>query len=148
MLETLAPNTSAKVGRDFPGCGPLRAQRQHDLVNGGQPTLRFFTITGSNVEPVSRGTSISTGRTSVSTVRAGTVAGARSRARTRRDFRTEVFVHFHFQCGLEDVHRDPVQQPVRADEVDALRSGLRQELLRYLLLIQFSRNGVHGVAQD
>ncbi|MET3934657.1 hypothetical protein ABIE00_002703 [Arthrobacter sp. OAP107] len=43
---------------------------------------------------------------------------------------SEVFVHVRFQRGLQDVFREPVQQPVRADEVDALLPGLGQELLR------------------
>jgi hypothetical protein len=45
-------------------------------------------------------------------------------------FVSEVFIHFRFQRGLQDVLREPVQQPVRADEVDALFPGLGQELLR------------------
>jgi hypothetical protein len=34
------------------------------------------------------------------------------------------------QRGLQDVLRQPVQQPVRADQLDSLLFGLGQELLR------------------
>lgn len=45
-------------------------------------------------------------------------------------FVAEVFVHFRFQSGLQDVLRQPVQQPVRTDEVDSLLPSLGQKLLR------------------
>ncbi|SDK82449.1 hypothetical protein SAMN04487913_103294 [Arthrobacter sp. ok362] len=56
-------------------------------------------------------------------------------------FVSEVFVHLRFQGVLQDIFREPVQQPARAHEVDALLSGLGQELLRQLLLIHISRHG-------
>jgi hypothetical protein len=60
----------------------------------------------------------------------------------------EVLVQLRFQGGLQDVFREPVQQPARADELDSLLPGLCQELLRQLLLIHFSRHGFHGFAHD
>ena len=67
-LETLAPNTSAKWAAISPVVSPFALSDNTISSTPVSRRCRFFTICGSNVDPVSRGTSISTGPISVSTV--------------------------------------------------------------------------------
>ena len=67
-LETLAPNTSAKCAAISPVVSPFALSDNTISSTPVSRRCRFFTICGSNVAPVSRGTSISTGPISVSTV--------------------------------------------------------------------------------
>jgi hypothetical protein len=56
------------VRGDLPGREALGGERQHQLVDTVQATLAFADDLGSNVASRSRGTSSSTGPTSVTTV--------------------------------------------------------------------------------
>ena len=120
------------MGCDFPGREPLRAQRQHDLVNTGQPALPLLhDLRIERRAGVPRHVDLHRPDLGQHGLRAGAVAGVPAPAPGHVVlFVSEVFVHFRFQRGLQDVLRQPVQQPVRADELDALLSGLGQELLR------------------
>lgn len=67
-FETLAPNTSAKCAAISPVVRPFALS---DNTISSTPVSRrygFLMICGSNDDPVSRGTSISTGPVSVMTV--------------------------------------------------------------------------------
>ena len=57
-----------EVRRDLPGGQAAGGQRQHDLIDPGQPPLPLLHNLRLNVASMSRGTSISTGPISVSTV--------------------------------------------------------------------------------
>jgi hypothetical protein len=126
-LDTLAPNTSAKWASISPVVRPFALS---DSTISSTPVNRlfsFFTICGSNVEPVSCGTSISTDPISVSTVfvrvplREFPLPPAHVVL-----FVSEMLVHLRFQSGFKDVSRQPVQQPARPHELDALLPGLGQ----------------------
>lgn len=67
-LETLAPNTSAKWAAISPVVSPFALNDNTISSTPVSRRCRLRTICGSNVEPVFRGTSISTGPISVSTV--------------------------------------------------------------------------------
>ncbi len=41
-----------------------------------------------------------------------------------------MLIHLDFQPGLEDLLRQAGQQPARADKIDAVGTGLLDELLR------------------
>ena len=109
-LETRSPKTSPKCAVITPVVRPYRAQRQHDLVDARQPPMSFLHDLRSNVDPVSRGTSISTGR-----------SRSRRSCVPLREFplprpdtsrcRNRGAVHLDFQSGLQDILRHPVQQP-------------------------------------
>jgi hypothetical protein len=66
-LETLAPNTSAKCAAISPVVRPFALSDNTISSTPVSRHWRFCTICGSNVAPVSRGTSISTGPIPVST---------------------------------------------------------------------------------
>jgi hypothetical protein len=129
-LETLAPNTSAKCA----AISPVVRLALSDNTISSTPVsrrCRFFTICRQNVAPVSRGTSISTGPISVGTVFVRVSLREFPLAPGHVVFAvSEVLVHLRFQGGLQNVFRQPVQQPVQADEIDALPPSLGQEPLR------------------
>jgi hypothetical protein len=65
----LRPIDLGQVRGHLPGRETLRGERQHQLVDAGQAALTFLrTILGSKVPSRSRGTSMSTGPTSVTTI--------------------------------------------------------------------------------
>lgn len=105
---------------------------------------RLRTIFGSKLESVSRGTSISTGPISVSTVfdlvpPEGVAAAATGRVVL---LVAEVLGHLRIQCGFEHVLRQLPEQSVRAHQLDALLFGLGQQLLRQLQLVHLVRHGL------
>jgi hypothetical protein len=55
----------------------------------------------------------------------------------------EVLVHLCFERRLEHVRRELVEQPVRPDQLDTIGLGLRQQLLRQLLVIDLRL--IHGI---
>ncbi len=67
-LETLTPSTSATWAAISPVVRPFALSDNTVSLTPVSRRCRFFTICGSNVEPVSLGTSICTGPISVSTV--------------------------------------------------------------------------------
>ena len=67
-FDTVAAVDVGEVRRDLPGRQTLRRQRQYDLVDPCQSTLTFLDDLRIERASVSRGTSISTGPISVSTV--------------------------------------------------------------------------------
>jgi hypothetical protein len=67
-FETVAPKTSAKWAAISPVVSPFAFSDNTISSTPVSRRCRYFTICGSNVDPVSRGTSISTGPISVSTV--------------------------------------------------------------------------------
>lgn len=67
-LETFAPNPSAKCAAISPVVSPFALKDRTISSIPVSRRCRFFTVWGSNVDPVSLGTSISTGPISVSTV--------------------------------------------------------------------------------
>jgi hypothetical protein len=120
------------VGCDFSGREPFRAQRQHDLIHTRQPALPFLhDLRIERRSGVPRHVDLHRPDLGQYGLGAGAVAGVPAPAPGHVvPFVSEVFVHLRFQGGLQDVLRQPVQQPVRADELDALRPGPGQELLR------------------
>lgn len=67
-LETRAPKTTPKCAAISPVVRPFALSDNTISSTPVSRRCRFFTICGSNVDPVSRGTSISTGPISVMTV--------------------------------------------------------------------------------
>jgi hypothetical protein len=43
---------------------------------------------------------------------------------------SELLFHLRFQSGLQNVLRQPIKQPFRANEINSLLPGLGQELQR------------------
>ena len=124
-LETLAPNTS------FPGREARCAQRQHDLIHVGQPTLPFpHDLRIERRAGVARHIDLHRPDLGQHGLGVGSVAGVPAPASGNVVFFvSEVLVPFR-RRGLRDILRQPVQQSVRAGNVDTLFPGLSQELLR------------------
>jgi hypothetical protein len=120
------------VRGDFTGSEAFRAQRQHDLIHARQPALAFLHDLRIERRPgVPRDVDLHRPDLGQHGLRTGAVAGVPAAASGHVVFSvSEVFIHFRLQGGLQNVFRQPVQQPVRTDEVDALLFGLGQELLR------------------
>ena len=104
---------------------------------------RFFTICGANEASMSRGTSISTGPISVSTVlRPHPVAGVAAVAADRIVLViAEMLRHLLLQRGLQHPFGQLVQQPVRADQLDALAPWPAPPAARPTLLIEAGSTG-------
>jgi hypothetical protein len=58
-------------------------------------------------------------------------------------FVAEVLVNLHLERGLAHVRRQLVEQSVRPDQPDTVSLGLRQQLLRQLLVIDHRL--IHGI---
>ncbi|MGF7120508.1 hypothetical protein J2X34_000911 [Rhodococcus sp. BE178] len=54
-----------------------------------------------------------------------------------------MLVHLRFERRFEDICRQLVEQPVRANQLDTIGLGLRQQLLRQLLVIDLRL--IHGI---
>ena len=120
-----------EVRRDLPGGQPARGQRQHDLVDPGQPPLpllhdlRLERCVGVAGHLDLHRTDLGQHR-----LRPGPVAGVAAVPADRIVLVVaEMVGHLLLERGLQHPFRELVQQPVRADQLHPLLLGLRQQLL-------------------
>ena len=138
---------------DLPGGQPLGIQRQHHLIDVGQPALPLGDddrgeravavprhVDGHLTAGIAEHRLGALAVTGVPPVPAG--RGVLVIA--------QVLGHLRLQGGLEHPLGDLVQQPSRAHQIDSLRFGLGQELLCQLPLVHhlISRHSINRVSHD
>ena len=123
--------------RDLPGRQPSCGQRQHDLVDPGQPPLTFLHDLGLEAGIGVAGhldlhrADLGQDRLRPDPVtRVATIAADRIMLVI-----AEMGRHLLFQRGLQHPFGELVQQPARADQLHPLRSSLGEQLLGHLLLV-------------
>jgi hypothetical protein len=133
-----------EVRGDLTGGQSLCRQRQDDLVDTGQPALAF--LDDLRVEAaVGVAGHLDLDRPDLGEYRlgAGSVAGVATTAAGRVVLViAQVLGHLRVQCSLEHVLGQLVEQPVRADQLDALFLRLSQQSLSQLPLIHLVRHGI------
>ena len=121
--------------RDLTRREPAGSERQHDLVHAGQPPLPLLDdLRVERPVPISRHVDLDRADLGQNRLRPGAVAGVLA-DRVPVLLVAKMLGHLRLKRRLEDSLREPVQQPIGADEVNALFLGLLQQLLRELLLV-------------
>ena len=138
-LLTEAPYTSGVVGRNLSGRQIPRGGRQHDLVDPGQPPLPLLHDLRLEARVgVARHVDLDWADLGQHRLRPHSVAGvAGVSAHWVVLVIAQMLRHLLLERGLEHLFRQPGQQPVRTDQVDALGAGLLHQLLSHALLIQY-----------
>lgn len=131
------------MGRDLPGSESFGGQRQHNLIDAGQPALTLFhdhRVEGA--VGISRYLDFDRADLGEHRLRSAAVVGVAAAASSRVVLViAQVLGHFRVQRGLEDILGQLVEQAIRADQLDSPFLRLRQQLLCELALIHIDRHG-------